>query len=429
MTTTATTIGRLPVLLALCVLLNGVTACGESSGGVSATGGGSTTGYVYVLSQGAQDQPVPGAIYQYAIAANGSLVPLPAASLATGTQPVAIAADPTGSYVYVVDAGAATISQYAVGAAGALTALEPSTVGIAGATPGDTQINGITVDPDGGFVYVVETSTVGLPAAGAATGDSLNSVIAGFSIGSDGALTPLPAPAQTVTSTADGPLVIAPGGGFAYLGGLTGVTPVATSTAPAADVLQYSLDTKGTLAALAPPAVSVTAAAAGFYVLPTGSGAYSLATCVGTACGGQLIQYEIAAQGNLVPSGNSADLGAHVNPIALLASALGTNLYLLADDAGVDTQQGVLLQYSIGAQGVLVPGSSMALPAASAAVAIGTYGSYVYALSANALAEPPAAPPGGNIAYFTEDAIGALSNTGNLELALGYPVGMAIVAH
>src|SRR5215472_538208 len=93
-----------------------LTACGGSGNDIGPTGyayvGPDPTGYAYIVTATAQSQ---GAVVPYTIAASGSLSPLSSGSVPTGMNPTSIVADPTGHYVYVVNLGDATISQFSVG--------------------------------------------------------------------------------------------------------------------------------------------------------------------------------------------------------------------------------------------------------------------------------------------------------------------------
>jgi 6-phosphogluconolactonase (cycloisomerase 2 family) len=402
--------GHFLALVALGMLLDCVTACSGSGGAVSAMGSevAPGPGYVYVVSQVTPGALLHGAVYQYEIGADGSLTSLAAASAPTGTDPVAIASDPRGHYVYVVNGGEATISQYAIGTGGALSPLVPDTVGISGAIVGGTVFTGITVDPSGHFLYVVERAFDPAPSA----------TIAAFSIGNDGALTPLTTPVQLVAAFA-GPLVIDASGQFAYLGGITAV--------PNASVSQYSLDANGTLAPLAPPAVPGTTNVIGVYIMPSGQAAYVLQGCIDVQCDGQIVQYAISPDGTLASTGNTAITGAHVNPVALLTDTSGSNAYLLANLMGVDTNQGVVLLYSINAQGAIMPGSPASVPVTSGAVAFGSYGSNLYALSSNAIGQISGAPTGGNIDHLAIGANGTMSNAGTTAISENFPIAMTVV--
>jgi len=61
--------------------------------------------------------------------------------------------DPTGRYVYVMNSIANVVSQYTIGAGGALSAMSPPTVAT-GTTPGN-----ITLDASGSYAYVANTDT------------------------------------------------------------------------------------------------------------------------------------------------------------------------------------------------------------------------------------------------------------------------------
>jgi 6-phosphogluconolactonase (cycloisomerase 2 family) len=117
-------------------------------------------------------------ISEYGIGTDGTLSSLNPASVATGTEPVFLAFDPTGRYAYeanyTVDVSSAqgTVSQYAVGTAGQLTPLAPATV-LAGTGPGWSAF-----DPFGKYAYVVNLGNGTLPGT-----------VSEYAIGSGGALT------------------------------------------------------------------------------------------------------------------------------------------------------------------------------------------------------------------------------------------------
>jgi 6-phosphogluconolactonase len=115
---------------------------------------------------------------EYGIGTDGTLSSLNPASVATGTEPVFLAFDPTGKFAYeanyTVDYSAApgTVSQYSVGTGGQLTPLAPATV-LAGTGPG-----WVAFDPFGKYAYVVNIGNGTLPGT-----------VSEFAIGTDGALT------------------------------------------------------------------------------------------------------------------------------------------------------------------------------------------------------------------------------------------------
>lgn len=111
-------------------------------------------------------------------ATSGALTPIPGSPYLVGDIPFPVAVDPLGKFLYVANAGhpccdAGTVSAFTIDSgSGALTAVagSPFAAGI--------NSQGLTVDPSGKFVYVVNSSS---------------SDISAYSIDpSSGALTPLP---------------------------------------------------------------------------------------------------------------------------------------------------------------------------------------------------------------------------------------------
>ena len=88
----------------------------------------------------------------YAVGASGALTALPSLDV-TGTSPQAIAVDPSSHYLYVSNNNDDSISQYAIGSDGKLTALNPDSVA-AGTFPG-----GVAIHPSGRFAYALNQTT------------------------------------------------------------------------------------------------------------------------------------------------------------------------------------------------------------------------------------------------------------------------------
>lgn len=65
-----------------------------------------------------------------------------------GTRPLSVAVDPNGKFVFVTNQGDNTLSVYALGSGGDLTAISGSPFAVA------NQPQGVTVDPSGKFAYV-----------------------------------------------------------------------------------------------------------------------------------------------------------------------------------------------------------------------------------------------------------------------------------
>jgi 6-phosphogluconolactonase len=117
-------------------------------------------------------------VSQYAIGLGGALTALSPATVPGGSAPALVAVDPSGHFAYVTDAASRTVSQYAIGSDGALTALGLATV----QTGNEPQ--SLTVDPSDRFAYLV---------------DGFDSTVSQYTIGADGALAPI-SPATVSTS-------------------------------------------------------------------------------------------------------------------------------------------------------------------------------------------------------------------------------------
>ena len=115
-----------------------------------------------------------GTVSQYTIGANGALTAMVSPTVAAITNPNALTVDPSGNYVYVVNAGGSSITQYTIGASGALTAMTSPTV-----STGLSPVS-VTVDPSGQYAYVANS------------GNNVSaSTVSQYSIGVGGALTGL----------------------------------------------------------------------------------------------------------------------------------------------------------------------------------------------------------------------------------------------
>jgi DNA-binding beta-propeller fold protein YncE len=124
--------------------------------------------YAYVANQ---NNYTVASVSQFKIGANGALTFMSPDAVAGGKGPHSVAVDPSGKYAYLANADDIVVSQYTIGANGALTPMTPATVAL---FPG-TQPASVTVDPSGKYAYVAD----------------LNGFVSQFTIGADGALTPM----------------------------------------------------------------------------------------------------------------------------------------------------------------------------------------------------------------------------------------------
>ena len=128
-------------------------AAGTSPSAVTASPNGQ---YVYVANSGSSG--AAGSISQYAVGSGGALAPMTSPSVASGTSTLAVQVDPSGRYAYAANfgtgAGAGSVSQYTINqTTGALTPMSPATVAA------DVGSNSVTIDPTGAYVYVANSGS------------------------------------------------------------------------------------------------------------------------------------------------------------------------------------------------------------------------------------------------------------------------------
>jgi 6-phosphogluconolactonase (cycloisomerase 2 family) len=388
--------------------LSGVSSATQLT--VTGTGSGVPPGYAYIASAPVAGHPVPGTVYEYSIGSDGSLTPLGGAGVLTGVSPSAIVSDPTGRYVYVANGADATISQFAVGSGGELTTLSPAVVSVSGSVIGSGATYSVSAHPSGRFVYVV-TENPGTAAS-----------IAQYSIGDGGTLAPLSPAYVSVTASGSGAITIDPSGQHAYLAGANGSAGVVT---------QFAIGADGTLLPLTPAAVGASQTTIGVAIVPAGHTAYVLSACADSACDGEVGQYLIGSDGTLASTGMITVTGGHVNPVAMVTDGSGSSAYLLTNFMGVDTNSGAVYQYTITATGMLVAGTPNSLAVSSGSVAVATYGSNVYALSADAVAFVPSGPDGaGHVDHYTIGPDGLLTAVSSTTITSARPTAMTlVVAH
>ncbi len=112
--------------------------------------------YVYVTAYDSSVLPTAGYVFGFQVGSGGVLTALPGSPYPAGTQPSAIAADSTGSYLYVTDIANADVLGYSIASSsatnpGALATLSGSPF------PAGNQPSAIVVDPAYPYVYVVNS--------------------------------------------------------------------------------------------------------------------------------------------------------------------------------------------------------------------------------------------------------------------------------
>lgn len=299
------------------------------------------TEYAYVVNNGSNT------ISQYSVGANGALTPLAPATIATGSSPQSITVDPTRKFVYVTNLLNNTVSQYVVQGNGTLVPNSPATVAT-GSRP-----DGLAFEPNGAFAYVINS------------GDSN---LTQYSVDSQGRLTRT---AKTATVTGSNPwnLMFTPDGKFAY------TSNFGTNILIGSTVQQYSVGASGAgLAALNPPSVITNVRPAGSAVDPTGANFY-----LAVLGNDELDHFMITSGGQLsliAPYG----LATASAPIYVALNQSGQNLYVVNYSSVAAIAPGTVAQFSIDSSGALTALNNPTVATGSAPVwfALEPRGQYAY---------------------------------------------------
>jgi len=282
--------------------------------------------YTYVANDG------DGTVSQYSIGAAGALTALNPATAAAGADPESIVVDPTGRYAYVANNGDGTISQYTL-VAGLLTAMSPATAS-AGNNP-----QSIVIDPTGRYAY------------GANDGDGN---VSQYTIGSTGALTAM-SPATVPSGSYPQSIAVDPTGRYVYVANADGT------------ISQYSIGPGGLLSAMSPATVTAGSDPQCIAVDPTGRFAY-----VANGIDDTLSEYSIGASGGLSAM-SPATVATDVDPEAVIVDPTGRYVY-------VANEVGTISQYTVGAGGTLTAMNPATVQAGTApqSITVDRTGHYLY---------------------------------------------------
>ena len=308
-------------------------------------------------------------IIGFSIGSNGALTPI-AGSPFTVNNPQAIAVVPSGKFAYLVNGN---LLAYAIGSNGALTLIGTYAAGnffrsfffdasrpelsatdprLQFQFPRQDHGNGggegyrVITDPLGKFVYV--TSAL-----------SENGQIYGFSIGSDGALTPVPGSPIAVGKRAR-ILAIEPGREFMYIS-----NDIFWTKREALSV--YGIGVDGALAAL--PRIRLPLDLPTFAAAPGPNGKF----LYGLTGFHDISAFNVGDEGALTPLPGSP-LRAGRTPTFLTVDPTGTHVYLAHSDGCY------ISAYSIASDGALtlIPGSNVATGGSPGAIAVDPTGQFVY---------------------------------------------------
>jgi len=394
------TVVPLAAILALC-------GC-HSGGGGGPTNPNPASGYAYVASASATPGGA-GAVYEYAVLSDGSLSPLAQASIAAGINPSALVLVGNGEYVYVVNAGDGSISQYRVAADATLTAMSPATVPNPGMHTFGSASGAAMVDPAGAYLYVVNTA---------------DDNVAQFSIGSDGQLTPL-TPATVATAVAPRSIAAAFGTGFTSVYVLN-----SGSAGGAGSVSQYTRAVDGTLTLAKSTPLASGKSPALLAINEVSTVAYVFSNCDGTQCLGSIQPFTVGADGALTATGDSVTTGSHYFGVGMAFEQddAGSTGYVLSNAVGVDTESGALWSYQAADSGALTATSPASLGTSGVAAALvqnSQFGTlYVLTTNSGALANTPAT--GGGLSIYAPGNGGTPTLLGTTTLEVPYPTALGV---
>jgi 6-phosphogluconolactonase len=317
-------------------------------------------------------------------ASTGALTPVPGSPFATGHGPQAISADPTGSFLYVLNDGfigasgndIGSISAYTINAAsGALTEVAGS--------PFDATVVGnpasLAVHPSGKFVYASGSfNEIG--------------VIAGYAIdGATGALSPVSGSPFFTQEAFPFSMAVDPTGRFAYVVNFGGALTAFSITA-----------STGALTLVGPP-FAIGTRPASVAVDPTGRFVYVANSSPFT---GSIYGYAIDPSTILSPIvGSPFATGQTVTPVQLTVSPTGRFVYVSNNFGAGPVTATTATGYAINAiTGALTPIPGSPFPIIGTSASVDPTGKFVYFAL------------GGPIGAYTIDA-----TTGDLTPVTGSP--------
>jgi 6-phosphogluconolactonase len=295
-------------------------------------------------------------ISQYTEIAGGTLQPQSSPTAATGAFPQGIAVSPDGRSLYVA-------SQGSVSEAGKLSQYSIGDDGaltpMASATvTTGAHPYGVAVSPDGKSVYVTAP-----PISGSPGGE-----IWQYDVGVGGALTAKATSHFATGGTNPTWIAVSPDSASVY------VTNTSSST-----ISQYDASpTDGTLTAKSTPTVATTGGPGGIAVSPDGKSVYVTNQTGGSS--GLISQYDVGPGGKLSAK-STATVASGQNPFGIAVTPDGANVYV-ADYADPSTA-GAVSEYGVGAAGALVPKAPRDVAAGKGpeGIAISSDGTSVYVVN------------------------------------------------
>jgi DNA-binding beta-propeller fold protein YncE len=337
-------------------------------------------------------------ISQYAIGAGGALDRnrTPAAVSGHGV-PYALAISPNGRYAYVADddyaASVGAVAQYSIGVGGLLTPDANPTV-TAGLGP-----IAIALSPSAGFAYVANEDA---------------GTVFEYTVGSGGMLSRTPSRTFKAGLAPDA-IAIAPNGRYLYV--LDQFAGTGSQTAGAVE--QFTVAANGAVTPDATPSVPAGDQPDAITIAPNGRQVY-VANFRGAA---GVSQYAVGARGMLTPDRRAA-VPAGGAPHGIAISPNGRYVYVATEDGAgsVRNQLGGVSQYTVGAAGMLTadPTASVKAGYGSFAIAVSPDGKYVYVANDRTRGSR-------GVSQFTIGAGGMLSADHQAAVSAGeFPLAIAV---
>jgi len=247
--------------------------------------------------------------------------------------------------------------------------------------------------------------------------NTAGSSVSQFSIDSSGRLTPLD-PASIQTGKEPLSISIDPSGRFAY---------VATTDFVAGHgrIFQYAIGSSGALSALNPASIAPGGNPIATAIDDAATHAYVLSSCNAPACTGEIVLYPIGSDGALGQVGSRVTTGMFFDTLSLLFDEAGTHAWALTNLRGVDTDQGVMWQFNVGSDGALSAATPAMFSIGPQALAQSRADRELYVLTSSSLTDFFS---GGAIYHYTAGDDGALSLDSSIPITSITPSAMLIVS-
>jgi 6-phosphogluconolactonase (cycloisomerase 2 family) len=307
----------------------------------------------------------------------GVLTPVAVGGVATaaaGSDPVAIALNPAGTYIYSADNGTGDITQFSVAVNGAVAVVGTTPTGFTGSTP-----TGIAIDPSGNFLLLTDSQS--------GTGGSNSGVVAVFEITPvTGALTQVitsPALTAPLVDTGANPtsVVVNPTDNYAY---------AANTFNPSLGLAGFTFDSSTTDATpgnLTPfttnPQVATGNAPVSVTIDPLGRFIYVANSNVAAAPnGGTVSGWTIGTGGALAPmtgtpfSGGTGGFAANATPAILAIDP--SSQFLYATDSTNSDVIAFTINQTTGIPTALATGSTIAAGLGAGPLSVDPSGHFVY---------------------------------------------------